>query len=58
MDNFQTGGFNNLTQLDSDTKRRIEEEYNKHNINHVQPTISLGFNSNFLASESAQLKKA
>ena len=37
MDNLQVGGFNNLTQLDSDTKRRIKEEYNKHNINHVEP---------------------
>ena len=53
MDNLQVGGFNNLTQLDKDTIKKIENEYNKHNINHIQPSISLGFNSNFLASESA-----
>jgi hypothetical protein len=52
------GGFNNLTQLDPDTIKKIKEEYNKDNINDIQPNISLAFNSNFLATESAQLKKA
>lgn len=32
MDNFQVGGFNNLSQLDPETRKKIENEYNKINI--------------------------
>ena len=29
MDNLQVGGFNNLTQLDTETMDKIKQEYNK-----------------------------
>jgi len=29
MDNLQVGGFNNLTQLDTETIDKIKQEYNK-----------------------------
>ena len=55
MDNLQVGGFNNLNQLDTETMDKIKQEYNKGNFQKYNPNA--GFNSNFLASESAQLKK-
>jgi len=57
MDNLQVGGFNNLTQLDSETMDKINKEYNKGNYNDYEENVPHGFNTNFLASESAQLKK-